>query len=467
MHLNKKIIKIISFTLIILTIFTFTVVLATDDTVYVWSSETEPLSTQTNANLQNTTGNTQTNGNQINKVNADVENNASASQNNTTQSNTNEASANETTQTSAEETTTDNTNSLNLESGGAILIEQKTGQVLYDHNMHEQLRPASVTKVMSLLLIMEALDSGQIALTDKVPCTEDAAGMGGSQIWLEVGEELTVDEMLKAICVVSANDCTVAMADYLCGSQDAFVQKMNERAKELGMNDTTFKNCHGIDEDGHVTSAYDIALMSRELLNNHPTILNYTTIWMDTLRDGESELVNTNKLIRNYKGATGLKTGSTSVALYNLSASATRDGLSLIAVIMKAPTTQVRFSEAQKLLDHGFSNYQYKQLVRGGDILKEASVNKGVTSKINISFENDVGVLLKKGEDKNIEQTVNIEENLSAPIVQGQKVGEVIYTLNGEEVGRTNVIAETGVEKKTFFSIASYVYRNWFSMLRI
>ena len=428
MHLNKKIIKIISFTLIILTIFTFTVVLATDDTVYVWSSETESLSTQAN---------------------------------------TNEASANETTQTSAEETTTDNTNSLNLESGGAILIEQKTGQVLYDHNMHEQLRPASVTKVMSLLLIMEALDSGQIALTDKAPCTEDAAGMGGSQIWLEVGEELTVDEMLKAICVVSANDCTVAMADYLCGSQDAFVQKMNERAKELGMNDTTFKNCHGIDEDGHVTSAYDIALMSRELLNNHPTILNYTTIWMDTLRDGESEIVNTNKLIRNYKGATGLKTGSTSVALYNLSASATRDGLSLIAVIMKAPTTQVRFSEAQKLLDYGFSNYQYKQLVRGGDILKEASVNKGVTSKINISFENDVGVLLKKGEDKNVEQTVNIEENLSAPIVQGQKVGEVIYTLNGEEVGRTNVIAETGVEKKTFFSIASYVYRNWFSMLRI
>ena len=481
MRMNKKIIKIISVTLIIITIFTFTVVLATDDTVYVWSSETEPLSTQTNANLQNTTENTQTNENQINKADANVVeknvtkstitneinvNNTSNSQNNTTKSNTNTTSENKTTQTSAEETTTDNTNSLNLESGGAILIEQKTGQVLYDHNMHEQLRPASVTKVMSLLLIMEALDSGQISLTDKVPCTEDAAGMGGSQIWLEVGEELTVDEMLKAICVVSANDCTVAMADYLCGSQDAFVQKMNERAKELGMNDTTFKNCHGIDEDGHVTSAYDIALMSRELLNNHPTILNYTTIWMDTLRDGESELVNTNKLIRNYKGATGLKTGSTSVALYNLSASATREGLSLIAVIMKAPTTKIRFAEAQKLLDYGFSNFQYKQLVRGGDILKEATVNKGVTSKINLSFERDVGVLLKKGEDKNVEQTINIDENLSAPIAQGQKVGEVIYMLNGEEVGRTNVIAETGVEKKTFFSIASFVYRNWFSMLR-
>lgn len=407
---NKKIIKIIGFTLIFITIFTFSVVLATDDSVYVWSADTEPLAAETAETADN---------------------------------------------------------SLNLESGGAVLIEQKTGQVLYEHNMHEQLRPASVTKVMSLLLIMEALDSGQISLTDKVPCTEDAAGMGGSQIWLEVGEELTVDEMLKAICVVSANDCTVAMADYLCGSQEAFVQKMNERAKELGMNDSTFKNCHGIDEDGHVTSAYDIALMSRELLNNHPTILNYTTIWMDTLRNGESELVNTNKLIRNYKGATGLKTGSTSIALYNLSASATRDGLSLIAVIMKAPTTKIRFAEAQKLLDYGFSNYQYKDLATRGTVLKEADVTKGVTSKVNLVLESDVGLLLKKGEDKNIEQTINLEGNISAPVAQGQKVGEIVYTLNGVEVGRTNIVAESSVEKKTFFSIASYVYRNWFTMLRI
>lgn len=257
------------------------------------------------------------------------------------------------------------------------------------------------------------------------------------------------------------------MADYLCGSQEAFVDKMNARAKELGMNDTTFKNCHGIDEDGHVTSAYDIALMSKELLNNHPTILNYTTIWMDTLRNGESELVNTNKLIRNYKGATGLKTGSTSVALYNLSASATRDGLSLIAVIMKAPTTKIRFSEAQKLLDYGFSNYQYKELASKGTILKEASVTKGVNTSVNLVTESNVGVLLKKGEDKNIEQTVNIEENVVAPISAGQKVGEIIYTLNGKEVGKTNVVAETTVEKKTFFNITSYVYQNWFSMFRV
>ena len=257
------------------------------------------------------------------------------------------------------------------------------------------------------------------------------------------------------------------MANYLCGSQEAFVEKMNQRAKELGMNDTTFKNCHGIDEDGHVTSPYDISLMSRELLNNHPKIMNYTTIWMDSLRNGESELVNTNKLIRNYKGATGLKTGSTSVALYNLSASATRDGLSLIAVIMKAPTTAIRFSEAQKLLDYGFSNYQYKDLATRGTVLKKANITKGVKSNVNLIFENDVGFLLKKGEDKNIEQTINVEENIIAPINEGQKVGEVVYTLNGEELGRTNIVAEKTVEKKTFFSIATYVYQNWFTMFRL
>ena len=451
--MNKKIIKIVSSLLIILTIFTFSVVLASDDTVYVWSSEAEPLSTQTSATTQSNT--IQTNSNMLkNEINISAQNNTASTVNNSSTENTSTSNSNK------------NTNSLNLESGGAILIEQKSGQILYEHNIHEKLRPASVTKVMSLLLIMEALDSGQISLTDKIPCTEDAAGMGGSQIWLEVGEELTVDEMLKAICVVSANDCTVAMADYLCGSQEAFVQKMNERAKELGMNDTTFKNCHGIDEDGHVTSAYDIALMSRELLNNHPSIMNYTTIWMDTLRNGESELVNTNKLIRNYKGATGLKTGSTSVALYNLSASATRDGLSLIAVIMKAPTTKIRFAEAQKLLDYGFSNYQYKLIARGGDILKEIEVNKGVAPKLNLVIENDVGILVKKGEDKNIEQIVNIDENISAPITHNQKLGEIIFTLNGQEIGKSNLIAEINIEKRTFFNIATNVYQNWFNMLR-
>ena len=324
---------------------------------------------------------------------------------------------------------TNATTSLSLNVGSAVLIEQNSGQVLYNQNMHEKLRPASVTKVMTILLIMEAIDSGKLSYTDKIPCSEKAAGMGGSQIWLDVREELTVDEMLKAICVVSANDCTVAMAEYLAGSEEAFVNQMNAKAKELGMNDTTFKNCHGIDEDGHVTSAYDIALMSRDLLTKHPSITKYTTIYMDSLRDGKSSLVNTNKLVRNYKGATGLKTGSTSVALYNLSASATRDNLSLIAVIMKAPTTKIRFAEAQKLLDYGFSNYEYKQLAKKGDVLKSVDVTKGVEENLNLIVENDVGILLKKGQDNDVEQTIELNENISAPIQEEQKLGEIVFKL--------------------------------------
>ena len=292
---------------------------------------------------------------------------------------------------STETTTSTSTNTLSLESGAAILIEQTTGQVLYEHNIHEQLRPASVTKVMSILLIMEALDSGKINLTDKVPCSENAAAMGGSQIWLDPRETLSVDEMLKAICVNSANDCVVAMSEFIAGSEEAFVQMMNDKAKELGMNDTTFKNCHGLDEDGHVTSAYDISVMSRELLNNHPSITKYTTIWTDSLRDGKSQLSNTNKLIRTYKGATGLKTGSTSLALYNLSASATRDELSLIAVIMKAPSTKVRFAEAQRLLDFGFNTFSFKQFGKKDDTVKNISIDKGVTSNVEAILKDNCG----------------------------------------------------------------------------
>ena len=282
-------------------------------------------------------------------------------------------------------------NSLDLESGSAILIEQTTGQILYSHNIHEQLRPASVTKVMSILLIMESLSNQKIALTDKVPCSENAASMGGSQIWLDPRETLTVDEMLKAICVNSANDCVVAMAEYIAGSEEAFVQMMNDKAKELGMNDTCFKNCHGLDEDGHVTSSYDISLMSRELLNKYPDVTRYTTIWMDTLRDGKSQLSNTNKLIKTYKGATGLKTGSTSLALYNLSASATRDGLSLIAVIMKAPSTKVRFGEAEKLLDYGFSKFSFKSFGNKGDLVRTIDVSKGAKKQVDVILENNSG----------------------------------------------------------------------------
>lgn len=361
---------------------------------------------------------------------------------------------------------TNATTSLSLNVGSAVLIEQNSGQVLYSQNMHEKLRPASVTKVMTILLIMEAIDSGKLSYTDKIPCSEKAAGMGGSQIWLDVREELTVDEMLKAICVVSANDCTVAMAEYLAGSEEAFVVQMNTKAKELGMNDTTFKNCHGIDEDGHVTSAYDIALMSRELLTKHPSITKYTTIYMDSLRDGKSSLVNTNKLVRNYKGATGLKTGSTSVALYNLSASATRNDLSLIAVIMKAPTSPIRFAESQKLLDYGFNNFEYKKLANKNDLIKEISVDKGIENSVNAILENDSGVLIQRGQNKDIVQSVQLTDSINAPVYAGQVLGNVTYSLNGNEIGNVNIVAEKSVGKNTAFNMIEHVFFNWLSLLR-
>ena len=367
-------------------------------------------------------------------------------------------------ETSAETKTVSNENSLNLTCGSAILIEQSSGKVLYDHNSHEKLRPASVTKIMTILLIMEAIDSGKLNYTDQIPCSENASSMGGSQIWLDTKETLSVDEMLKAICVVSANDCTVAMAEYLAGSEENFVNQMNAKAKELGMNDTTFKNCHGIDEDGHVSSSYDIALMSRELLEKHPDITKYTTIYMDSLRDGKSELVNTNKLVRNYKGATGLKTGSTSLALYNLSASATRDDLSLIAVIMKAPTTKDRFAEATKLLDYGFANYNYKVLGKANDVVKNVSVSKGVSSSVSAVLEYDSGTLLPKGADTNIVQNINVPDTVSAPIKKGEKLGEVVYTLNDETISTIDVIANEDIDKIDFFNMTKHIFNRWLNM---
>lgn len=358
-------------------------------------------------------------------------------------------------------------NPLNLTCGGAILIDQNSGNILYEYNEHEKLRPASVTKVMSLLLIMEAVDNNKISLTDKVPCTEDAHQMGGSQIWLDPHEELTVDEMIKAICVVSANDCVVAMADYLAGSQEAFVEKMNSKAKELGMNDTTFKNCHGIDEDGHVTSPYDIAIMSRELLTKHPRIMDYTTIYMDSLRDGKSQLVNTNKLIRNYSGATGLKTGSTSLALFNLSASATRDGMSLIAVIMRGETSKIRFAEASKLLNYGFSNYKYKNLAKANESVGKCTINKGIQGEIDAVYKNDFGMTIQKNNDKNISQNIEIYSNIFAPVSKGQKIGEVNFKdENNNVIGTVDLVASQNVEKYGFTSMSENLFKKWFSVLR-
>ena len=357
-------------------------------------------------------------------------------------------------------------NFLNLESGSAILIEQNSGQVLYGYNIHEKLHPASVTKVMSLLLIMEALDSGKITLDTQIPCSNNAASMGGSQIWLDTTETLSVHDMLKAIAVVSANDCVVAMAEYLGGTEEGFVQMMNARAKELGMNDTTFKNCHGLDEDEHLTSAHDIALMSRELLVNHPKITEYTTIWTDSLRNGQSGLSNTNKLVRNYSGCTGLKTGSTSLALFNLSASATRDGLSLIAVIMKSPTSAIRFSNASSLLDYGFSNYSYKSFGTQGELIKSIDVTKGVSQEINVVYETSPSFLIKKGEESSITYEINLPENVQAPITQGQQLGTIKYYLNGSELETVSLIAENSVTKISLLNMTKSILNNWFTLMR-
>ena len=366
-------------------------------------------------------------------------------------------------ETSGEDT---NGNFLNIESGSCILIEQTTGKVLYEHNIHEQLRPASVTKVMSILLIMEALDSGKISLTDTVPCSDNARNMGGSQIWLNETERLTVDEMLKAICVVSANDCVMAMAEFLAGSEEAFVDQMNAKAKELGMNDTHFVNCHGIDEDGHVTSSYDIALMSRELLTKHPSITNYTTIWMDSLRDGKSELTNTNKLVRTYDGCTGLKTGSTSLALYNLTASATRNDLSLIAVVMKGPTSEKRFSEAKKLLDYGFSNYTYTKTSTAGKFLQTVNIQKGTSNSVNLIFQSDSGALVKKTESGNVTSEIQINENISAPINTGDILGSVKYYLNEQEISSVNLVAESNVDKINVMNLFGMITESWINIFR-
>lgn len=357
-------------------------------------------------------------------------------------------------------------NILGLESGAAILIEQTTGKVLYAHNVHEKLRPASVTKIMSLLLIMEQIELGKLSFQDQIPCSDNASSMGGSQIWLNTTETLTVDEMIKAICVVSANDCVMAMAEYIGGNEENFVNMMNEKAKELGMNDTTFKNCHGIDEDGHETSAYDISIMSRELLTKYPDITKYTTIYMDSLRDGKSELVNTNKLVRNYKGCTGLKTGSTSLALFNLAASATRDNMSLIAVIMKGPTSKIRFNEATKLLDYGFNNFTYVQLGKKGDIVRNVTVNKGVINNVDVALEKDCGIIIEKGREKEIVQQVNLNENLSTPIEKGAIIGNVEFILDNEVIFKVNLISTENVKKMNIYTISTKLLSKWFNLLR-
>lgn len=334
----------------------------------------------------------------------------------------------------------------------AVLMETSTGEILMSRNAHEKVYPASVTKIMSLLLITEAVDQGKIALTDVVTVSREASQKGGSQIWLKEGEQMTVDDLLKATAVASANDACSALGEYIAGSDTAFVKMMNDRAKELGMNDTNFENCTGLDDtaQNHVTSAYDVAIMSRELIK-HERIRNYTTIWMDTLRGGETQLVNTNKLIRFYKGATGLKTGTTSKAGCCVSATAERDGLSLIAVVMGSDSSDDRFSGARAMLDWGFANYSLVELAVEPSLITDVNVLGGTTDKITPQVTEKKFAVVEKGEEDKIASVPELSIDVEAPVEQNQVLGTVKFMLGETEVGSINLCAPEAVEKMSFY----------------
>ena len=331
----------------------------------------------------------------------------------------------------------------------AVLMDALSGEVLFGKNPHEVRACASVTKVMTLDLVMEALDSGRIKWTDQVTASEHAASMGGSDIWLEPGETMTVDEMVKATVVASANDAAVALAEFVCGSEDEFVARMNEKAKQLGMKETVFKNCNGLDEDGHVTSAYDVALMSRDLLR-HRSILKYTGIWMDELRGGKTQLVNTNKLLKSYKGITGLKTGTTSRAGSCITATAKRGELELVAVVLGSPSGKQRFSDAAKLLDYGFANYSVYTPEVPQDAFTEIPVTGGIAGSLRTRAETDEKFLVKKGGEKDMTARVILPESISAPVSEGDKVGEIIFERKGERFASCPVTAAESVREMTF-----------------
>ena len=336
---------------------------------------------------------------------------------------------------------------LGLNAKSAILMEEATGNILYESNPDERLPIASVTKVMTMLLIMEAVDSGKISLDDMVTVSENAMSYGGSTMFLETGEQLTVNDMLKGIAVASANDGCVAMAEHLAGSESAFVDMMNEKAKELGMENTHFMNTNGLDEDDHYSSARDVAIMSRELMK-HETIFNYTSIWMDTLRGGKFQLANTNKLIRFYDGANGLKTGSTSKALCCLSGAAKRNDMQLIAVVLGAPTSAERYASAKSLLDYGFANYAVNTQITAGDEVQKIAVEKGVDKEVDVVAGDSCSTLVKKGQEDNITKEIKIDETITAPIEAGQKIGTMTISRDGEVIADIDLNALSAVEKK-------------------
>ena len=334
----------------------------------------------------------------------------------------------------------------------AVLMEKSSGTVIYEKAAHERCAPASVTKVMTMLLVAEALEDGRIAPDTVVTASETAASMGGSQIWLEAGERMTVSEMLKCVAVVSANDCAVALAELLAGTEEAFVQKMNQRAAELGLRDTHFTNCTGLfDDDDHYSSAYDIAVMSRELLS-HEFIKQYTTIWMDTIRGGEFGLSSTNKLLRQFDGTTGLKTGFTSKAMYCLSGTAEREGVEYIAVVLRAATSAERFDSAKTLLSYGFANYDIASL-RPAEALPPVPVELGTAESVQPVFDGPEYILEERGALTGLTYETELMESVTAPVYEGQPLGTLTVYSGGNELARVDILASAAVERLSFWDV--------------
>lgn len=353
-----------------------------------------------------------------------------------------------------------NDDAIEISSPSAVLTEKVTGEVIYEKNSHERIPPASVTKVMTLLLIIEAIDRGDISLEDTVIASARAASFGGSCVFLEEGEKMSVHEMLKCIAVVSANDCAVAMAEHLCGSEQAFVQKMNERAAQLGLKDTHFCNCTGLFEDPeHYSSAYDIAVMSRELIK-HELIKDYTTIWMDSIRNGEFGLSNTNKLVYYYEGCTGLKTGFTDEAMYCLSATAERDGVEFIAVIMHGETIEARNDDAKALLNYGFANCKLCPL-RSSDVLPPVSVTLGSADSVQPVYDGPEAALIAKNGAGEISYSLELPESVEAPVAQGQRIGTLKVILNGETFREVPLLAGSSVESADFGGVLLHLLKGF------
>ncbi len=360
-----------------------------------------------------------------------------------------------------------NTSVFDLKAKSAILIDAASGNVLFEKDSHEKLAMASVTKIMTMLLVMESVREGKLSLDDMVPVTEHAYRMGGTQVYLKPGEQFAVWDMLKAVAIHSANDAAVALAEKVSGSEETFVQLMNDRAKELGMNDTHFLDSNGLTDDGQYSSAYDVGLMSRELINKHPKILELTGKWQDKFRNGTFSLDNTNKLVRYYTGCNGLKTGTTSKAGSNLSASAKRNNLQLIAVVLAEPDSNTRFAEARKLLDYGFANFETIKMADKGEIAGKINIKKGVYLDVNGVFPEEIKLLLNKGEKSKVQRELTMADNLTAPIKAGQKVGTVIYKVGEKEVGKYDVVAENKVEHASFIKLFFRMMISWFDLGRL